>query len=77
MTKNIQQHSDCMAALMTNAELATAIDYAAARCSQYRADNTKTSSTDLGKEFFNHLKCLLYIQRERAALLEIPESGDE
>ena len=74
MTKNIQQHSDCMAVLMTNAELATAIDYAAARCSQYRADNTKTGSTELGKEFFNHLKCLLDIQHKRAALLEIPES---
>ena len=59
---------------MTNAELATAIDYAANRCGQPYTGGFATSSTDLGKEFLNHLKCLLAIQRERAALLETSET---
>lgn len=59
---------------MTNAELAAAIDYATDRCGRPYTGGFATSSTDLGKEFLNHLKCLLAIQRERAALLETSET---
>jgi len=57
------------AVMMTNKELADAIEYAFNRCDQRYVGGYTTSNTEPGKMMLAHLKELLAIQCERAGML--------